>query len=62
MEDEVLKEKEAAEFLRIKYSTLAKMRREGNGPPYYWVGGSVRYLKSTLIEWLKSHNQTKKAV
>jgi hypothetical protein len=29
--------------------------RESNGPPYIKLGKSVRYSKSALLAWLKSH-------
>lgn len=52
-EEVLLNEKEAAEFLTIKYITLSTWRRKGKGPPFVMVGTCVRYLKSTLLKWIK---------
>lgn len=52
-------EKEAAEYLRIKFETLAKLRREGKGPPYSRIGGSIRYIKETVQNWVKTQERRK---
>ena len=46
---------DAATFLRLSPSWLAKARRRGDGPPYVKIGRSVRYDEGTLAEWTKSH-------
>jgi predicted DNA-binding transcriptional regulator AlpA len=51
--DRLLTPKEAADLLRLSTSWLAKARMRGDGPPYVKPGGSVRYLESTLVRWLK---------
>lgn len=51
---EVLTPKQAAEFLRISESTLAKMRLRSGGPRYLKYGRSVRYEVSELSDWARS--------
>jgi hypothetical protein len=51
--DRLLTVSEAAGFLRLSHSWLAKARMRGDGPPYSKLGGSIRYLESTLVRWLK---------
>jgi predicted DNA-binding transcriptional regulator AlpA len=46
--------REAADFLRLSLSWLAKARMRGDGPPYVKLGRSVRYREGALVEWLKS--------
>lgn len=46
---------EAATYLRIGLSTLAQMRAEGVGPPYYRLGRLIRYERGALDEWLDLH-------
>jgi predicted DNA-binding transcriptional regulator AlpA len=47
--DRLLTTKDAANFLRLSTSWLAKARMRGDGPPYVKLGGSIRYLESTLV-------------
>ena len=51
--DRLLATKEAADLLRLSTSWLAKARMRGDGPPYVKLGGSVRYLESSLVRWLE---------
>ena len=44
--------KEAASYLRIGYSTLARLRMTGEGPAYGRVGGSVVYRKRDLDTYI----------
>lgn len=55
--EEVMTEAQAAEVLKIKHSTLAKLRKEGKGPPYAMVGGSIRYIREDLIHWVRSQQR-----
>ena len=50
--------KEAARFLRLSVSWLAKARMRGDGPPYFKPGRAVRYREGGLIEWLKSRSRS----
>lgn len=48
---------EAAKFLKVSLSWLAKARMRGDGPPYIKFGKSIRYSEAALLEWLKSHQR-----
>ncbi|MGH1421588.1 MAG: helix-turn-helix transcriptional regulator [Hyphomonas sp.] len=48
---ELLSVVEAAEFLRLKRSTLDHYRCEGRGPIYRKHGARVFYPKPDLIRW-----------
>jgi excisionase family DNA binding protein len=46
--------KQAAEYLQLSMSTLAKMRMRGDGPPYNKTGPkAVRYRIAELDAWLE---------
>ena len=55
--ERLLTPKEAAAFLRLSVSFLAKARMRGDGPPYFKPGRAVRYRERDLIEWLKSRSR-----
>ena len=55
--DVLLTPKDAAAFLKLSLSWLAKARRRGDGPPYLKLGKSVRYSESALLAWLKSRQR-----
>ena len=42
---------QAATYLGLSPRTLESYRCRGGGPPYYDLGGVVRYLLSDVIEW-----------
>ena len=46
--------KEAAQFLKLSTSWLAKARMRGHGPPFIKIGRSVRYSEAAVQEWMKS--------
>jgi hypothetical protein len=46
--------KEAADFLRVSLSWLAKARMRGDGPPYAKLGRAIRYPETGLIGYTKS--------
>jgi predicted DNA-binding transcriptional regulator AlpA len=50
----VLLSKEAAKFVGLSESTLAKLRLNGNGPTYCKLGRRVVYRLADLEEWLQS--------
>jgi hypothetical protein len=52
--DRLLTPKEAAEFLRVSISWLAKARMRGDGPPYAQYNRGIRYPESGLIGYIKS--------
>ena len=43
---------EAAEFLRLRPSTLAKYRCVGGGPTFSKIGGRVLYPRENLERWI----------
>ena len=45
---------EAADFLRLSHSWLAKSRMRGDGPPFVKIGRAIRYPESGLIGYTKS--------
>jgi hypothetical protein len=47
--------RDAASFLRVSESWLAKARMRGDGPPFVKVGRSVRYPEGSLLQWMKAH-------
>ena len=60
----LLKEAEAAAFLRLQASTLRQWRNLGRGPNYFRVGGAIRYDRAALEEFLinnKSPNDKSKS-
>jgi len=58
---EPLTPKEAAGFLRLSESFLAKARMRGDGPRYRKLSRSVRYLRADLLLWLKACAKTSTA-
>jgi predicted DNA-binding transcriptional regulator AlpA len=52
-DSELLTPREAAGFLRLSESFLAKARMRGDGPRYRKLSRAVRCSKSDLLAWLK---------
>jgi len=52
--EHLLTPKEAAQFLRVSESWLAKARMHGDGPPFAKLGRAVRYPESAVHQWMKS--------
>lgn len=50
----VLVSRDAARFVGLSESTLAKMRLNGNGPVYCKLGRRVVYRPSDLEDWLQA--------
>jgi hypothetical protein len=50
--------KEAALFLKLSTSWLAKARMRGDGPPYIKFGRAIRYTEDGLLQWMKTHTRT----
>ena len=57
MSKELVSEKIAARMFGLSVSWFQKRRVYGDGPPYYKVGGSVRYDVSELQQWMR-HRRT----
>lgn len=48
---------DAARFLGLSSSTLAKLRLRGDGPAYCKLGRRVVYRRSDLEDWLNRHRR-----
>lgn len=57
-ESELLTPKEAAAFLKLSESFLAKARMRGDGPRYRKLSRSVRYTRADLSLWVKACAKT----
>jgi len=55
--ERLLTPKEAANFLRLSVSWLAKARMRGDGPPYVKLGRAIRYREGALVQWLRSRQR-----
>lgn len=55
--DVLLTPKEAARFLKVSTSWLAKRRMDGDGPPFICIGRAIRYSRATLQKWLVSNTR-----
>ena len=55
---ERLNNREAADYLGLKATTLNKWRCHGTGPPYIKVGRLVRYRRADLDEFLRERVRT----
>jgi predicted DNA-binding transcriptional regulator AlpA len=56
--NKVLSTKDAARFVGLSDSTLAKLRLNGNGPVYCKLGRRVVYRMPDLEQWLESKTAT----
>ena len=54
----LLTPKQAARRLNLSVSWLAKRRLAGDGPPYVKLGGAVRYVETSLQQWMKGQQRT----
>jgi predicted DNA-binding transcriptional regulator AlpA len=54
-DDLLLHPRDAAKFLGVSTSWLAKRRLAGDGPRYVKIGRSVRYPMSALREYVEEH-------
>lgn len=52
-----LTRKEAASYLRLGESTLAKLFVSGEGPPAIKIGRSIRYALLDLNVWMNSRRR-----
>jgi hypothetical protein len=60
-EVELLTSREAAAFLKMSESFLAKARMRGDGPRYRKLSRSVRYDRADLVFWVKASAKTSTA-
>ena len=54
LESPVLNTDEAAAYMKVSLSTLARMRRDKNGPAYAMFGTRVVYRKVDLDAFIES--------
>jgi predicted DNA-binding transcriptional regulator AlpA len=52
--DPLLHPRDVAKLLGVSTSWLAKARLSGNGPRFVKIGRAVRYLESSLKEYIKA--------
>lgn len=50
-----LRAPEAAKYLSLAESTLAKLRMGASGPAFYKIGKAVIYSRADLDAWLAAH-------
>lgn len=63
LSDELLYPREVADYLKVSDRTLQTWRRRGAGPPYFKAaGGSVRYPRSGLAEFVRRRTRSGKPV
>jgi predicted DNA-binding transcriptional regulator AlpA len=55
--DPLLHPRDAAQILGVFISWLAKARLSGDGPRYVKIGRAVRYLESSLREYIKGRTR-----
>jgi predicted DNA-binding transcriptional regulator AlpA len=55
--DRLLTPTEAANFLRLSLSWLAKARMRGDGPPFIKLGRSIRYSETALRLWMRAQQR-----
>jgi predicted DNA-binding transcriptional regulator AlpA len=53
----LLEPNEAAAFLKVSLSWLAKARATNEGPPFIRIGRCVRCSKAALLRWIKSRER-----
>lgn len=51
----LLTPREAADILRVSWTTLRDWRSAKTGPAYVMVGGRPRYRSADLESWLAQH-------
>ena len=51
---------DVATFLKKSPRTIERMRTDGSGPAYVYIGRTVRYIPGTVRQWtLAQANQTR---
>jgi len=56
--EKLMKAREAANYLNMSVMTLTRYRKEGKGPPYLRIEGSIRYDKNILNAYLREKGVT----
>ena len=55
---EYLNTRQVAEILGLSGRTISNWRRRGSGPPWYRVGGAIRYLRHEVDAWVITQAST----
>lgn len=55
--DPLLRPRDVAKILNVSTSWLAKARLSGDGPRFVKIGRAVRYLESSLREYIKGRTR-----
>jgi hypothetical protein len=50
---------QAADFVKLSWRTLERMRQNGEGPPFRKHGRYIRYHIDDLVSWSQAHAMTK---
>lgn len=53
-DEDVLTPEQLCVFTGLSFDTLTRYRKERRGPPELVMGRQVRFLRSEVIDWLKS--------
>lgn len=53
MNEEIMTAKECADFLKVKVAYIYDLKAR-HKIPYHTMGSSIRYLKSEILEWVKT--------
>ncbi len=57
--DRALKPEEVAALTGFAVKSLANWRSRGFGPPFITVGGRIRYMQNSTLDWLRSHRESR---
>jgi predicted DNA-binding transcriptional regulator AlpA len=55
--DPLLYPRDVAKLLGVSLSWIAKARLRGDGPRFVKIGRSVRYLQSSVLDYIKSRTR-----
>ena len=56
--DKYCTENQISDYLGIPVRSLQAMRRKGNGPTYYKLGGNIRYSFCEVEDWAAKQRRT----
>lgn len=55
----LIRETEVADIIGLSVRTVRAWRSQGEGPPFFHVGRSVRYNREHVIEWIDERTITR---
>lgn len=62
MPKELLSAQVTAEYLGISEKTLRELTLKGEGPPYLYIGKTIKYPRTKLIEWVENRTFYNKSI